>query len=352
MAPLESQDPLLAAAASAVSAAESAHQAVIEASSSDDILNLTAESVRQAKAVLEVATTSVRKISSRLTIAEFTAQLGEEAREKAEETIEEVILYAGRNVRKARSVIEDHFNIDDAFRMLGPLKQDPNWARDVHDGFNIIALLPVVYMNLVNWFVEPLVHFLNGSGPCPSVQELWVGQSGVAFWWTSMSYFICDLTFVVSLPTSVKSPEVIIAHHIATMCYLIIPKFYPQYMWIMGACMLVEVNTWFLIARRVFNKTGEKPFSVGVGMVKSLRISVVSTCFYFSWVFVRIVLNGFVLLEILSIYRVEVEVTHVLPVDICILSPLVQTILIVMNTKWTIDLARSKFKGRRPGAGL
>ena len=39
----------------------------------------------------------------------------------------------------------------EAFRMLGPLRQDSNLARDMHDWFNLLALLPVIYLNLRNW---------------------------------------------------------------------------------------------------------------------------------------------------------------------------------------------------------
>ena len=69
---------------------------------------------------------------------------------------------------------------------------------------------------------------------------------------------MADLIWVMLAPTCVKSPGVIIQHHAATLLYLIIPYRFPEETgWLMGACLCVEVNTWLLIARRVFNKQGE-----------------------------------------------------------------------------------------------
>jgi hypothetical protein len=70
----------------------------------------------------------------------------------------------------------------------------------------------------------------------------------------------------------VRSPVVILSHHICAALYMLIPLHYPQYHWCMAACMTVEVNTWLLIARRV----------VGGAVVEAL--------FYFSWVRFRFLL--------------------------------------------------------------
>ena len=43
-------------------------------------------------------------------------------------------------------------------------------------------------------------------------------------------------------PQSVKSPVVILSHHLVTAVYMLIPYHYPQYQWCMAACMTVEVG--------------------------------------------------------------------------------------------------------------
>merc|ERR1719367_42641 len=63
-------------------------------------------------------------------------ETAEEYKQQAQEFVEEVaqegIKYAERTISKARSLIEDHFLIDEAFRLMGPLQQDANLARDIH----------------------------------------------------------------------------------------------------------------------------------------------------------------------------------------------------------------------------
>ncbi|CAK0875236.1 unnamed protein product, partial [Prorocentrum cordatum] len=97
-----------------------------------------AEALKAAEEVLEAAerAPALRRVDSvrqRQSFAEFTTMLGEEVKEEADRAMQEGIQYAERTIRKAKSLVEDHFAIDEAFRMLGPLRQDSNRARDVHD---------------------------------------------------------------------------------------------------------------------------------------------------------------------------------------------------------------------------
>lgn len=139
-----------------VSAARRAVAAAMETNEAAHADDLTPTAVKgplervlqESNAVLEAAETSSRR---RQTFAEFTTLLGEEIQEAAEESMSEATKAAERTLRQAKSLIEDHFHIDEAFRMLGPIRQDSNLARDVHDWFNLVALLPVIYLNLRNW---------------------------------------------------------------------------------------------------------------------------------------------------------------------------------------------------------
>ncbi len=100
----------------------------------------------------------------------------------------------------------------------------------VHDVFNLFII------GLLN--VENIYYLATGSG-------------FTAFYTSSMVYFLLDTVFVGLYPQSVKSPLVILVHHMITALYILIPYNYPQYHWCMSYCMLVEVNTWLLIAKRV-----------------------------------------------------------------------------------------------------
>lgn len=119
-------------------------------------------------------------------------------------------------------------------------------------------------------------------------QEAWVGDWFSLFYAVVIGYFVADLIWVILVPKCVKSPVsqfilmhfynspmhrldsnhlvisqwqgVIIQHHVATLLYLLFPYIYPGDSWLMGACLIVEINTWLLIARRVFNKQGFTPW--------------------------------------------------------------------------------------------
>eukprot|EP00415_Alexandrium_ostenfeldii_P003226 UN3226 len=119
----------------------------------------------------------------------------------------------------------------------------------------------------------------------------------------------------------------------------------------MGACMIVEVNTWFIIARRAFNRKGEKPFTTGVPLWTSIRLATVSTCFYITWFVIRLGVYPWLLIVItVNWYNESVRVGT--PLNILVVTPVMQCIFIFLNVKWTIDLLRSKLKGRGPSKGL
>mmetsp|Transcript_11009 Transcript_11009/g.19953 ORF Transcript_11009/g.19953 Transcript_11009/m.19953 type:complete len:361 (-) Transcript_11009:96-1178(-) len=337
----------------AASTAEEAVSKAMKTSTppSKNIYDLTAKTAEEAAELLQIVEAWASRRKERQTLAEFTTMLGEEVQEAAMESAREGVKYAERRLLQARSLIEDHFNIDEAFVMLGPLRHNANLARDVHDWFNLVALLPVIAFNVANWSCYTGTLSICGLTGGVNLPDLWHGEAYQTFWWVTCSYFIADLAFVIFLPQCVKSPGVIIKHHVATLAYICVPKLRPQYGWLMGACMIVEVNTWFLIARRSFNKNGDKMFQIGVSLAKSLRLLLVSSCFYVSWFVIRLGFYPYLLVVIWrewSLYSISVGS----PLNILTVTPVIQCILIFMNAKWTIDLIRSKLKGRGPGKGL
>jgi len=55
--------------------------------------------------------------------------------------------------RKRHLLVEDHYRVDadDKSLLPGPIKYEDDWARDLHDFFNLISLVPVVVLNVLNW---------------------------------------------------------------------------------------------------------------------------------------------------------------------------------------------------------
>mmetsp|Transcript_19368 Transcript_19368/g.56223 ORF Transcript_19368/g.56223 Transcript_19368/m.56223 type:complete len:353 (-) Transcript_19368:78-1136(-) len=352
MVPPADESDVREAARRAVVAAEEANKAAqADPKTPPAVRSLTTRALQESREVLAMASASPRAWKKRQPFLEFTTMLGEEVKEAAEDTVHEGMVYAERTLRKARSMIEDHFHVDEAFRMLGPLRQDSNLARDVHDWFNLVALLPVIVFNIGNWRCGSLSPFCGVPVGTHSLTELWHGEAFLIFWWTTVAYFVVDVLFVLLLPHCVRSPKVIVQHHVATLGYIMVPKLRPEYGWIMGACMSVEVNTWFLIARRSFNKNGDKMFTRGVPLVKSLRLILVSTSFYVSWFVIRLGFYPYLLVVILGEWYSESRRVGT-PLNIIAITPVMQCIFIFLNIKWTIDLFRSKMKGRGNSKGL
>lgn len=155
---------------------------------------------------------------------------------------------------------------------------------------------------------------------------------GQFFWWnwaTTVLYFGTDLLWVASVPHCVKSPGMIIKHHIVAIAYLSAPVLWPEYRWFMGACLSVEINTWFLIARRVVLKRKEElpnwvPF-------------VVSQANYISWIIIRCFIYPAILVQFLLMASEAIQETKQFFHWPMIFIP-VHFFLCLLNLKWTYDL--------------
>jgi len=222
-----------------------------------------------------------------------------------------------------------------------------DWARDTHDFFNLIVLIPIIVLNIMNWNWD-LLFF----GKKQNIADAWTGEWFDLFFWTTVSYFVSDLIWVLLVPKCVKSPGVIIQHHVVTMLYLLVPFYRPHCRWCMGACMSVEINTWFLIARRVFNKQGFPPWIIDLSIV-SIRLKVISVGFYVTWFGIRVFLYPAMLYYLIKVYMKESTRSGTY-VNIDLIPPVLQSVFCILNLKWTIDLIASKiryFKRKRAMKG-
>jgi TLC domain len=285
-----------------------------------------------------------------------------------------------RNRRKSHSappalrkpLIEQHFNVErnelGRTRVLpGAIKHEDDWNRDMHDYFNLIVLVPIVALNIMNWNWDILTNCcytsifgMANTGFSKKYQEqlsipnAWTGDYFDLFFWVTLTYFVVDLIWIVIVPSSVKSPSVIFQHHIVTMLYILIPFYRPEVRWCMGACMSVEINTWFLIARRVFNKQGFPPWSFDLGFV-SIRVKLISICFYVTWIAIRDILYPVMMGYIVNRWWTESQKVGTY-INIEAIPPVLHAIFCILNLKWTYDLIMSKVryfrrKGKRKIGG-
>jgi hypothetical protein len=152
-----------------------------------------------------------------------------------------------RKQRRSRSappvlrkpLLEHHFRVErnEGGRKLvlpGVPMHEDDWARDSHDFFNLIVLIPIVSLNVMNWNWDILLNLKKKQ----TVADAWTGEWFDLFFWATFSYFVADLVWILLVPNSVKSPSVIIQHHLVTMLYVMIPYFRPDVRWCMGACMV------------------------------------------------------------------------------------------------------------------
>lgn len=164
-----------------------------------------------------------------------------------------------------------------------------------HDIFNLVCL---AILNVLN-----LYYIFNNSG-------------FTVFFWTTSAYFVCDSVFVGIAPNSVKSPVTILSHHMITGLYMLIPYYYPKYAWCMSYCMLVEVNTWMLIAKR------------------NMRSKVLEALFYISWVLLRNIWYPYLIYLFYSHWVLETEATGS-RINAMSFAPFFQTFLTGLNFHWT-----------------
>eukprot|EP00746_Dinoflagellata_sp_MGD_P167300 gnl/MRDRNA2_/MRDRNA2_97813_c0_seq1.p1 gnl/MRDRNA2_/MRDRNA2_97813_c0~~gnl/MRDRNA2_/MRDRNA2_97813_c0_seq1.p1 ORF type:complete len:290 (-),score=29.53 gnl/MRDRNA2_/MRDRNA2_97813_c0_seq1:147-1016(-) len=214
-------------------------------------------------------------------------------------------------------------------------KYDPDVR--VHDFFNIVALVPLVLLNLVNWDWEAM----TGSRPL-SFKSFWTGAYFDTFWWTTLAYFAVDLLWVVLIPGAVKSPSVIIKHHLIVLMYIMVPFLHPKTAWCMGACMTVELNTWFLIARRYFKDDRSSPSSKDSSVTESPRPDSwkdlwLHIGFYTTWIGIRMIL--YPLLVVIFCYEFhDLSMELGTYVNCMIVAPMIQVVLVILNLKWSWDL--------------
>mmetsp|Transcript_29021 Transcript_29021/g.68029 ORF Transcript_29021/g.68029 Transcript_29021/m.68029 type:complete len:347 (-) Transcript_29021:153-1193(-) len=270
-------------------------------------------------------------------------------------------------------LIEDHYRVDHEAHVVlpGVPKYDDDWARDCHDFFNLIALVPVCVLNAMNWNFDLLAAYCGlagggggggpdgkggggggggggSSGATLSIATAWTGEWFLPFFQITALYFTIDLFWVALVPKCVKSPSTIVQHHIATICYIMIPYYYPFVRWLMGACMSVEVNTWCLIARRVFNKQGLPPWILNLPLGVSIRIKLISILFYASWIFIRIMLYPVIWVVLFGMWK-EYSVEVATGWNVLAIALPLHTVFCALNIKWTVDLLLSKIRYWRKG---
>merc|ERR1712217_713059 len=120
----------------------------------------------------------------------------------------------------------------------------------------------------------------------------------------------------------------------------------------MGACLSVEVNTWLLIARRLFNRDGHVVFSFSAQTPGGPRqVKIISVLFYMTWVVIRLFIYPAVFYIVIGEYVKRADKVHS-HFNALVPAPILQAVFCVLNFKWSYDLLLSKMrKGKGKGDG-
>lgn len=138
-------------------------------------------------------------------------------------------------------------------------------------------------------------------------------------------YFLVDMIWLILWPRSVSSPNVILIHHLLSSLGWLIPLYVPVLGKWVASCFLVEINTFFLIARR--NLPESHPF----------LSSLIHSCFHLSWILLRLVLYPAIVyyfsFEVLNEFHLQRTLFNFYSFGwILVFS------LTCLNLKWSYDL--------------
>lgn len=198
-------------------------------------------------------------------------------------------------------------------------------ARERHDVFNLVVLIPLIYLTWINYDWNAM--FVQGP------EQAWTGDFFQSLWGATVAYFVVDLLWVWMVPVCVKSPDVIIKHHLVAIGQLCCPLYFPEYRWFMGPVMSVEINTWFLIARRVLYKR----------QMPTWVTDPINFSFYASWLFVRCFVYPALLWIFVKMADEGIRRTQSIMHIQLLFIPL-HFIFVLLNLKWTYDLFTPIFK--------
>ena len=246
-------------------------------------------------------------------------------------------------------------------------------AHSVHDNFNIITLPIICVMNFLCWDWSAF-SFPDSVTSVQGVEGMWKGVIGnpavdatrdprwyYAFVAATVSYIVADLGFLIWLPNCVKSPKAIVSHHYATLLYIAVPIYHLPMRWFMGACMFVELNTWFMILRRVLN------FKDASGLWKQISrftnvptplgtVKLVSVCFWITWVIIRLAIYPALVPVAVKMWWSEVLLSsYPAPISwmqVVLLAPVFQIYLTYLNLQWTLQLVKNKLQNKAVAKGL
>jgi len=167
-------------------------------------------------------------------------------------------------------------------------------AKDKHDIFNLIAL-PIVVGFLIRKFKWNL--FYVGVTQCNRVPASFIDDEYLHAFCAFLGYLILDLIWVITDPVCVKSPGTIIKHHIFCIIYVWAPMKLWAFGGFMGPIVSVEINTIFLILRRVLYRRNTLNNRIVIPPIVTI---ITDFLFYSTWIGIRLIVFNLILVTYFS----------------------------------------------------
>ena len=236
------------------------------------------------------------------------------------------------NMSLDSNILNSLFNKQNIFREI--ISYD---SKLIHDYFNIVYLPIIIFLNITNW---EILSNLNNT-----YSIVWNGSYFNYFWITTMIYFIIDFIWIYLIPNCVKNSNALLIHHIVTIINLLFQYFLIDNVeWITSTCLIVEINTWFLILRRL-------DFQINNNLVRIIMKYYINFMFFFSWILIRLFLYPYLVYYIFISYEyyyqlLSFQYHNYSPSFFLVLNPVLfplvgHLLLCTMNFKWSYELIKN-----------
>lgn len=211
--------------------------------------------------------------------------------------------------------------------------QNSNYLRNTHDLFNFIILIPLNLFNLMNWkFKNGIIIFDN----------TYFSKFRICCY----LYFFIDTIWIWFFPKCVRSPRLLYFHHVLAFAAIYGLK-NIEFQKFTSLSLLVEINTWFLITRRLFNNDYFIRYNKynNIGIIYNIQIKITSIGFYTSWIITRLGIMPYVCYHIFRFLYYK-------KIFINLVAFIFQSIFTLLGFKWTYDLILTKLQIKRSLNGL
>jgi hypothetical protein len=191
----------------------------------------------------------------------------------------------------------------------------------IHDLYNIFSIFGIIFLDF-----QYLYHSTTWSKIGTS--ELGNDSHDMGYYLLGIFsiYLFIDTIWIAVQPKCVLSnPTALIIHHIASFVFLSIPFFEKQFYWHGALNLFVEVNTFFLILRRLVT-------------LDSTLYVLLDRCFLATWIVLRLVVFPIVVVFFSYEYIRFTKECNGNWMNIMILAPILQSILTLLGFKWTYDM--------------